>query len=95
VAAGLELQVERDPLSERVEHLVERRHAPVAGGERAHIGERALADLAPAGQPGQALVVRDHDRPVARAVQVDLDHVGALVDGERVGGQRVLWPLAG
>jgi hypothetical protein len=36
----------------------------------------------------------DHDVSVSRAMQVDLDHVGALLDGQCVGRQRVLGPLA-
>ena len=95
-AAALDLEVERDPRAERVEHLVERRNALAAAGvERADLRERALARSRHR-RPGRrsSLVVRDHDRAVARAVQVDLDHVGALLDRERVGGQRVLGTFA-
>ena len=93
--AALELEIERDARSEAIEHLAQQRDALAAARvERAHLGQARVGDLSAAAEPGEILVVRDHHRRVARAVQVDLDHVGALRDGELVGRQRILRALA-
>ena len=67
-AAALDLEVERDPRCERVEHLFERGNRALSLRGPAHVRERASTDLAALRQPRQAFVVRDDDRTVAGAV---------------------------
>jgi hypothetical protein len=53
--------------------------------ERSNLAQGCLANLSASTDALQVGVVGDHDHTVARPVQIDLDHVGLLLDRKAVG----------
>ncbi len=82
-ARALDLQIPWNPGAEPIERLLQRR---CPGQALTELGQRQLAY----GDTADLVVVIERDRTVAQEVQIGLDHVGALIDGEGERFERVL-----
>lgn len=89
---GLQLQVQFHPRCKAIEDLLEQGNlGSAAGVEPSNFPDHRVSHGPPSPDAPELRVVNDHDRAVPRLVEVEFEHVGTLLDGERERAQGILW----